>query len=137
MPRGRSPASRVFLPLPVSTRTGRAPAAAAADAPVESLDALAYPDVALDHPVDRAAVEHLVGAGEQRAAVTERRTTDNRDDIVRLQAQWQPLAQIMERIDERLNRHQELITKTATLLDTIANRMDRNEREHERFVEKA
>ena len=72
-----------------------------------------------------------VNALAEESAVTTNRSVANREDVLRLQEQWRPfftqMQLTLQRFEEILNNHSNLHTKTATLLDEIQRRLDRQE----------
>lgn len=52
----------------------------------------------------------------------------NSDAIIRLQEgekyRWEPMLRLLEKMEARLNSHEQQITKTTTILDAITRRLD-------------
>ena len=58
----------------------------------------------------------------------------NSDAIIRLQEgekyRWEPVLRMLEKMEQRLNAHENAITKATTILDTISRRLDLVHKQH-------
>ena len=79
---------------------------------------------------DLNALGSRVNAAVDMISSTRDRADGNADNIIRLQQadelRWKPFAQVLERIENRLDKHEQVITRTVALLDSLEKRVDRH-----------